>query len=159
MKFRELRRKKNELSVEETKELLRSSRRAVLAVNGDDGYPYAVPINFLYDESANKIIFHGAKVGYKVDALKACDKVYFTVYGNEKIKDIEWAPFVQSVVIFGRCHLVENPTQTIEMVRTFAMKYYPDKALVEEEIATSGKSVQMFELEIEHMCGKQVQEI
>ena len=85
--FRSIRKKKNEISIDAAKELLRCSRRGVLAVNGDDGYPYAVPINYLYQEDENKIIFHGAKAGYKVDCLKACDKVCFTVYGNENTKE------------------------------------------------------------------------
>ena len=156
--FRSIRKKKNEISIDAAKELLRCSRRGVLAVNGDDGYPYAVPINYLYQEDENKIIFHGAKAGYKVDCLKACDKVCFTVYGNENTKEESWAPFLQSVVVFGRCHLVENQEDKIELVKKFAMKYYPDEKMVEEEVASSGKVVQMFEIEIEHLSGKEVQE-
>ena len=81
--FRTIRKKKNEISIDTAKALLQSSRRGVLAVNGDDGYPYAIPINYVYDDDAQKIYFHGARVGHKVDALRACDKVCFTVYGNE----------------------------------------------------------------------------
>ena len=106
--FRTIRKKKNEISIDTAKALLQSSRRGVLAVNGDDGYPYAIPINYVYDDDAQKIYFHGARAGHKVDALRACDKVCFTVYGNETIKEEDWAPFVQSVVVFGRCHLVES---------------------------------------------------
>ena len=50
--FREMRRKKNEISIDMAKQLLASSRRGVLAVNGDDGYPYAIPVNYLYDDKA-----------------------------------------------------------------------------------------------------------
>lgn len=55
--FRPIKKKKSELSTEATKELLRNSRRGVLAVNGDDGYPYAIPINYFYDEKKSKDIF------------------------------------------------------------------------------------------------------
>ena len=156
--FRTIRKKKNEISIDVAKELLRCSRRGILAVNGDNGYPYAIPINYLYDEDAHKIIFHGAKVGYKVDCLKACDKVCFTVCGNESIKEESWAPFLQSVVIFGRCNLVENQEDIIKLVKKFAMKYYPDEKMVDEEVVSSGRAVQMFEIEIEHLSGKEVQE-
>ena len=81
--FRPVRKKANEISVEEAKKLLHEARRGVLAVSGDDGYPYAVPINYLYDEDAQEIIFHGSKVGHKVDALKRSDKVCFTVVSGE----------------------------------------------------------------------------
>lgn len=156
--FRTIRRKKNEISIDASKELLRCSKRGVLAVNGDNGYPYAIPINYLYDEDANKIIFHGAKAGYKVDCLKACDKTCFTIYGNERIKEESWAPFLQSVVVFGRCRLVENQEDTVKLVKKLAMKYYPDEKTVNEVVASSGRAVQMFEIEIEHISGKEVQE-
>lgn len=69
--FRPVRRIKNALGEEATKEILRSARRGVLAVNGDGGYPYAIPINYLYDEEAGKIYFHGAKAGHKADSINA----------------------------------------------------------------------------------------
>ena len=47
--------KKNEIDTDAAKELLLSGRRGVLAVNGDDGYPYAIPINYVYDKDAQKI--------------------------------------------------------------------------------------------------------
>lgn len=156
--FRSIRKKKNEISLDETKELLRCSRRGILAVNGDNGYPYAIPINYLYDENTEKIIFHGARAGHKVDSLKACDKVCFTVYGNETVKEEAWAPYVQSAVVFGRCHLIENKETSIELLKQFAMKYYPNEDMVANGIAAAGSAAQMFQIEIEHISGKEVQE-
>lgn len=156
--FRAIRRKKKEIDIDAVKTLLKSSRRGVLAVNGDNGYPYAIPINYLYDEERNKIIFHGAKVGHKVDSLKKSDKVCFTVYGSETIKEEPWAPYLQSAVIFGRCHLVENQEDSIKLVKQLAVKYYPNEALVHDEVSRSGMGVQMFEITIEHLSGKEVQE-
>lgn len=156
--FRKIRKKQNEISVEQAKQLLINERRAVLALNGDDGYPYAVPINFWYCEADETIYFHGSRTGHKVDSLKRSDKVCLTVYGNEQIKDEPWAPFVQSAVVFGRCRLIQDQERAVELVRQFACKYYPDKNLVEEEIAVSGKAVQMYALSVEHISGKEVQE-
>lgn len=156
--FREMSRKKNEISIDMAKQLLASSRRGVLAMNGDDGYPYAIPVNYLYDDKAQRIYFHGAKIGHKVDALRACDKVCFTVYGNETVRTESWAPFMQSVVVFGRCHLMDAGSEATRRLKQFAMKYYPSEQLVDEEIAHAGKAVQVFEIEIEHMSGKEIQE-
>lgn len=156
--FRAIRRKKNEIDTDVAKALLLSSRRGVLAVNGDGGYPYAVPINYVYDADAGKIYFHGAKAGHKVDSLRACDKVCFTVYGNETVKEETWAPFMQSVVVFGRCHLVEPGERAIVLLKKLAMKYYPNEQLADKEIARAGKAAQMFEIKIEHLSGKEVQE-
>ena len=157
--FREIRKKRNKIEDLAAEELLQGSRRGVLAVNGDDGYPYAVPVNYFYDRENQRIYFHGARAGHKVDALRACDKICFTVYGNEMIKEEDWAPFMQSVVVFGRCHLLEAGCEkAMEMLKRFAMKYYPNEELVDEEIAQAGRAVQMFEIEIEHLSGKEVQE-
>ena len=156
--FRPIRRKKKEIDIDATKELLKCSRRGVLAVNGDEGYPYAVPVNYFYDSDAQKIYFHGARAGHKADALKVSDKVCFTVYGNETVREEAWAPFVQSAVVFGRCHLLEASTATTEILKKIARKYYPNEQLIDEEIDRSGKAVQLFEIEIEHLSGKEIQE-
>ena len=102
--------------------------------------------------------FHGAAVGHKADALKKDDRVCFTVYGNEMIKEEPWAPFLQSVVVFGRCRILEDRNRTIDLVRQIAKKYYPDDALIEGEIAQSGRAVQVYEITIEHLSGKEIQE-
>ena len=101
--FRPMRRTNRAIPEEAAKQLLEQSRRGVLAVNGDDGYPFAFPVNYFYDRENAKIYFHGAKTGQKVDALKKSDKVCFTVYGNEHFEPGDWAPYMQSTVVFGRC--------------------------------------------------------
>ena len=153
--FRRIRKIKNEIDKDAVDSLLHSCRRGVLSMNGDDGYPYSIPINYYYDEANQKIYFHGAKSGYKVDCLNRNDKVCFTVFGNESIKELPWAPYVQSVVVFGRCHLIDTDN---EILKTFAMKYYPSSDLADMEIKGGSKFVQMYEISIEHKSGKQVQE-
>lgn len=156
--FRPIRRQKRALSQEETKDILRLARRGVLAMNGMEGYPYAVPINYLYDEENGKIYFHGARAGHKAEALKACGRVCFTVTGSEIIRDEAWAPYMRSAVVFGRCWLMERGAETTAVLKRLAMKYYPNEKLVDEEIEADGKAVQMFEITIEHISGKEVQE-
>ena len=151
--FRPMRIKGRAISDDAAKALLQSERRGVLAVIGDNGYPYAVPVNFYYD--GEKIYFHGARAGHKFDAIAACDRVCFTVYGNESIKKEPWAPFVQSAVVFGLCG---SSPEADALLRRFAMKYYPDESLADREIAAVGKAVQLFEITIEHLSGKEIQE-
>lgn len=68
--FKPIRIKINEIDRAATEALLQSNRRGVLAMNGDNEYPYAIPINYFYDCHKKKIYFHGAKAGHKVEALK-----------------------------------------------------------------------------------------
>jgi hypothetical protein len=156
--FRKMRRIKKEISLEEAKELLRHNKRAAFSVNGDDGYPYTVPINFYYDEEENRIYFHSAKKGHKIEALKENDKICFTTWDDGYLEEGEWAYHVSSCVVFGRARLIEDDKLTEEKVRTFAMKYYPTAKEVEDEIAKDIKGVQLVAIDIEHISGKRVQE-
>lgn len=156
--FRKIRKIKNEINQEDVKELLKTSRRGILAMNGDDGYPYAIPVNYFYDETEGKMFFHGAKAGYKVDCLKSSDKVCFTVIGSEMIRAEEWAPYMRSVVVFGRCQLIDDKQIAMKRLKDFAMKYYPSENMVLDEIKADGKATQMFEIDVEYMTGKEVQE-
>ena len=77
--FREMRRFKQKISTEDCVRLLNDQKRGVLSMIGDDGYPYGIPMDHLYSESENKLYFHCAKVGHKIDAIQACDKVSYCV--------------------------------------------------------------------------------
>ncbi len=156
--FRPLRRKTKAISEEDTIQLLLTEKRGIFAVNGDDGYPFAIPVNYYFEPDSNKIYFHGAKAGHKIDALKKSDKVCFTVYGNELKKEGEWAPYVSSAVVFGRCKLIEDANITEDKVRQLAEKYYPSQEEIETEIAKDIRGVQLYEITIEHISGKQIQE-
>lgn len=158
--FRKIRKKKNELSVNKCKEILKNRKRGVLSLNGDDGYPYGIPINYYYDEENNLIYFHGAKssIGHKRDSLKRSNKVSFTVIGREEIREEAWAPFVNSVILFGRCGVIKDRESAINAIKSFALKYYPNIQMVNEEINKSFDAVDMFYIKIEHMSGKEVHE-
>ncbi|WP_277302422.1 pyridoxamine 5'-phosphate oxidase family protein [Veillonella caviae] len=156
--FRPVRRKANEMGSSATEALLKVSRRGVLAMQGENGYPYAIPINYFYDESTREIYFHGSRFGYKIEALGKSAKVCLTVVGEEVIKDEDWAPYVQSAVVFGTCCLMEHNDEAMARLKQFAMKYYPDEHLVDDQIARSGRPTQMFIISIDHMSGKEVQE-
>lgn len=156
--FRKIRRTKNEISTEEAKDLLRNNRRAAFSVNGDDGYPYTVPVNFYYEEKDNKIYFHSAKAGHKIDSIKANDKVCFTTWNDGTLEEGDWAFHVSSCVVFGRAKLIEDRKITEEKVRKLALKYYPSVEEVEAEIKKDINGVQLVAIEIEHISGKKVHE-
>ena len=156
--FRKVRKIKNEISVEEAKNLLRNNKRAAFSVNGDDGYPYTIPINFYYDEDENRIYFHSAKRGHKIDSIRANDKICFTTWNDGYIEDGDWAYHVSCCVVFGRAKLIDDFQITEEKVRKFALKYYPSPEEAEKEIQAGIKAVQLVSIEIEHISGKRVHE-
>lgn len=144
--------------MEEAKTLLHNNRRAAFSVNGDDGYPYTVPINFFYDEAENRIYFHSAKAGHKVESLKKDNKVCFTTWDDGYLEDGEWACHVSSCVVFGRAVLLDDAKITEEKIRILATKYYPSAEEVEKEIAKDIKAAQLIAIDIEHISGKRIQE-
>ena len=156
--FREMRRKKQEITKEECINVLVKEKRGALAVIGDDGYPYTIPLNFYFDEKSEKIYFHAAKEGHKIAAIKNNDKVCFTVWNTGELKDGDWAYYVTSVVVFGKAKLVSDDAVIHEKVRALGMKYYPKAEEVDEEIARDLSRVQIVEISIEHMSGKYVHE-
>jgi len=158
MMFREIRRKKNALSQEAARELLRTNRRAALAVNGDNGYPYAIPINFYYEESENRIYFHGAKAGHKLDAILADPRVCLTTWDDGELEEGDWAYRVSSCVVFGKASIVEDREIAREKIVKFARKYYPTEEEIGVEMAAGFQAVHVFAIDIEHLSGKRVQE-
>lgn len=157
--FREMRRFKQQVSESECKVVLKEEKRAAFSVIGDEGYPYTIPINFYYDEVDNKIYFHCAKEGHKVDAIKKCDKVCFTVWNQGFKKEGNWEWNATSVVVFGKAKLVSDVEIKREKLRKLAEKYYPTQAEVEKAMTGSSfEPAQIFAIEIEHMTGKLVNE-
>ena len=156
--FRKMRRFKQEVSQEECVNILQTEKRGVLSVIGDEGYPYAIPMDFYYDAEEKKIYFHAAREGHKMDAIKRCDKVCFTTWNRGFQKEGDWAWNVTSVVVMGRAELVSDTELANEKLRKLALKYYPTVEEVEAEMQRDAHRVQMIAIRMEHMTGKLVNE-
>ena len=156
--FREMRRFKQQITTEECKKVLKEEKRAAFSVIGDDGYPYTIPINFYYDEADNIIYFHGAKEGHKMDCLKQCDKASFCVMDKGFKKDGEWAVHYQSVIVFGKIKMVNDPDKVKEICTQLCLKFTNDQNYIDHELKYSGPSVQCFELIPDYISGKIIKE-
>lgn len=156
--FRELRRQKQRLSMEECVALLKTEKRGVLSLLGDEGYPYGVPINHYYNDEDGRLYFHSGKTGHKVDALRTCEKASFCVYDRGFRREGEWALNVKSVIVFGRIEVVEDRERVYELARRLSRKFTDDEAYIDAEIARSGPATLMFALIPEHITGKLVNE-
>ena len=156
--FRPMRRIKQQLPDEEALEVLKSAKRGVLSVTGDDNWPYGVWLNPYYREADGRIYFHGAKEGHKVDALRKDSRASFTVI-DEGVKDEGgWAYTFRSVVVFGRIEFVENHSFALELCRELARRFNPSEEEIEKEIQMHGARVQMMALIPEHITGKRIHE-
>lgn len=157
--FREMRRKRQTLSVEKTIEVLRRGTSGVLALLGDDDYPYAVPVSYVYYDS--RLYFHGAKSGHKIDAIKKCNKASFCVIDKDTVVPEEYTTYFRSVIAFGKIRIIEDESEIREAIEMLAKKYYPDGSEDERnlEIDREWNPLCMIEFSIEHLSGKEAIEL
>lgn len=155
--FRKMRRFNQQLSDEACEKLLLEEKRGTLCVNGDDGYPYGLPVDFYYDKDKKVIYIHGAKTGHKIDAIKNNDKVCFTTWNAGTKVENDWYYEVDSVIVFGRAELLSDASEVVNEISDFGLKYAP-KEYIDGEIKKDLEHVQMIVIHIEQMTGKHVKE-
>jgi len=156
--FREMRRFKQQISREECIEVLQEAKRGVLSLLGDDGYPYGVPLDHWYCAEDDRLYFHSAKVGHKMDAIRACAKVSYCVHDEGYRQEREWALNIRSVIVFGRARLIDDEDKTRKICTHLVQKFTDDEAYLEKELKNALPRVQCFEVIPEHMTGKLVNE-
>jgi Predicted flavin-nucleotide-binding protein len=156
--FREMRRIRQLLSEKETEEILRSGQTGVLGVNGDNGYPYTVPVNYAFEDG--KIYFHCAGAGHKWDAIHKSSKVSFCIIDRDEIAPEKFTTLFQSVVVFGNASVVEDAATKRHALELMVQKYTPDYS--EEgaaEIEKAWQAVHVVAVTIEQATGKQGREL
>ena len=157
--FREMRRKNQRLTEAECAKILHKNTSGVLAVLGDEGYPYAVPLSYVCD--GNALYVHCAKSGHKLDAVKACNKVSFCVIDQDEVVPEEYTTYYRSVILFGRAHIVEAREEISDAIQKLAIKYHPTdtKENRDREIEKSLARLCILKIEIEHITGKEAKEL
>jgi nitroimidazol reductase NimA-like FMN-containing flavoprotein (pyridoxamine 5'-phosphate oxidase superfamily) len=156
--FRSMRRKRQELPETETIAMLETCTSGVLAVYGDDGYPYAVPLSFAYDDG--KLYFHSATAGHKIDALEHDAKASFCVIAADDVVQSRFTTHFRSAIVFGRARVVTDDGEKRHALDCLVKKYSPDYVdAAGAEIDGDWNRVCVIELVIEHMSGKAAMEL
>lgn len=156
--FRELARKNKQITNEECIELLTKEKRGILAVNGDNGYPYTSPLNHYYNPDDGCIYFHSGKYGHRLESIARSDKASFCVCEQGYRENGEWAYTVRSVIVFGRIEIVEDMDKIIDISTALSHKFTADEKYIQNEIETYAKATLLLKLTPEHICGKRVKE-
>ena len=154
--FRNMRRHRQQLSKEECVDILTNQPRGVLAVLGDDEYPYTVPMSHVYVD--DKIYFHGAKKGHKNDAVKTHPKVSYCVMDDGVKNEGEWWYTFKSVVVFGKIRTLSDDDEKIDKLTYLGNKFFPTPEETKAEIDRLLDKTEVFEITIDHMSGKIVVE-
>ena len=157
--FREMRRKKQLLTPEERAAVLHRGTSGVLALAGDDGYPYAVPMSYAFD--GEKLYFHCAREGHKLDAIRRNCKASFCVIDQDQIVPEEYTSHFRSVIVFGTMRILEDDGEKRAAIEALALKYAPDDDAADRNRAIDREwaPLCMLELTIDHITGKEAIEL
>ncbi len=156
--FRELQRKNKQISNSDCINLLKTQKRGVLSVLGDEGYPYGMPMNHFYCEDDGNIYFHCGKSGHRLDALRNCKKVSFCVYDEGEKKQGEWALTINSVIVFGKIEIVDDMETVCDISARLSRKFTDDENYIRNEIEQFAEKTLLLKLCPGHICGKKIVE-
>ena len=156
--FRQMRRKRQQLSDEESVGILQKATAGTLALLGDGGYPYAVPVSYAY--ANGKLYFHSALAGHKVDAIRNCDKASFCVIDKDEIHPEKYTTYFRSVIAFGRIHIIEDEQEKLSAARLLGNRYNPNQEeALQKEMEHGLARMLAIRLDIEHLTGKEAIEL
>lgn len=155
--FREMRRNRQALSAGTAAALLEAGTSGVLAVAGDDGYPYAVPLSYVYDREGGRLWFHCARSGHKLDAVRRCGKASFCVIAQDLVIPEKYTTHFRSVIAFGRVRELTDEAEKRAAALALARKYHPGDSEEHRQsyMEQTWASLCLLELQIEHLTGKQ----
>ena len=156
--FRAMRRKRQQLSEKENISILQKSTAGTLALLGDNGYPYAVPISYVYADG--KLYFHSALSGHKIDAIRNSDKASFCVIDKDDVHPEKYTTYFRSVIAFGRIHIIEDEQEKLATARLLGDRYNPNQEeALQKEIEKGLSRMVMIRFDIEHLTGKEAIEL
>lgn len=153
--FRELRRRGQALSEEEAEKILREGTYGVLSVSDPEGWPYAVPINYFFENGT--LFMHCGKEGHKVDCLKHDDRASFCVVGASAINAPKLSTDFQSVICFGRVSFVDDEAERKKIVSRLTLRLAPQttEEALEKEFSVFSRNLVILKLKIEYVTGKE----
>ena len=150
--FRSMRRSRQELDKQECERILSEVSYGVLSLPGAEGYPYGVPMNFVYEDG--RIYLHGARIGLRADSVGSGCRACFTVVEKWDVDAPSLSTLYRSVIAFGELRPTTPGEETERAAMRLGLRYLDDEAAVKAEVEREKKALRCFVLDIEHMTGK-----
>lgn len=156
--FRTMRRSKQQLSQQDAIAILMEGTAGVLALAGDEGYPYAVPVSYVYQD--NRIYVHSGIEGHKVESIRRNDKASFCVIEQDLVVPEELTTYYRSVIAFGRIHVLSEEREKRAALEIIGERFHPGHSEVyRASIERSWDRTSAIVLDIEHLTGKVSKEL
>ncbi len=152
--FRSMRRHDRELTREQCERLLKEGMDGVLCLHGDGGWPYGVPLSYVYRDG--KIYFHGAKTGHKLDAIRRDPRASFCVVTRDLVIPRQYTTDYRSVIAFGTVREVTEDEEKRDALRALALEYAPADTEEHREryIDANFAPAAVLEFTVLHLSGK-----
>lgn len=150
--FREIRRKNKEASMDESISILKDGEYGMLSTISDNGYPYVVPLNYVYYKES--IYFHSATEGHKIDNMQKNNKVSFCVATDVNLIPNKFSTKYKSVIVFGKGKEVFDEEKE-DALLALIEKYSKDFIEAGKKYIQNDKhKTKVIKIEIEHITGK-----
>ena len=150
--FKEMRRSDRASPVAKAEEILTNGEYGTLATTGENGYPYAVPMNYLYQDGC--IYLHSALQGHKIDNIGFSSKVSFCVVGKHEVSQTSPSTLYESVILFGLASLVEGQ-EKMKVLTDIHDRYRPECKKEGRKYAESAlDKVSVIKINVERLTGK-----
>ena len=134
-------------------EILQSQDTAVLSLIGDNGYPYGVPLNYVYRNG--HVYLHGAIKGHKIDCIHHESKACLTIIAQNETVPHKLSTNYRSVIAFGKVSIIEDEFEKKavfkDLVEHIAANHIQEG---DDAIERLGKVTAAIVFEIEHLTGK-----
>lgn len=170
-----VRRKDREMNAVFGKEVIDKARYGMVSMIDEENEPYGLPLSIVRD--GERLYFHSAKEGKKVDILKKNPKVCIVFVGDVNIpdnyskdeldeitKDESKAALLissvftteyESAMVKGEVKLVEDQEERVKALGLICEKYTPDKvAYFNMAIKAGLKRTNVYRVEIEKLTAK-----
>ncbi len=153
-----MRRFKQQLTEEQSIEILRKATAGVLSLCGANGMPYGVPLSHVYHDG--KLYFHSALVGHKLDLIRENANACFTVIAKDEIHPERFTTYFQSVIAIGKIRIVEDDEEKLRILEILGRRCNPNDAeALAKELKSGASRCHALEMTIESLTGKQAIEL
>lgn len=149
----DMRRIDRSVSETEAREIMTRADHGFLATVGEDGWPYAVPVNHVL--AGELLYFHCALSGHKLENLAQEPRVAFSAVASAEILPKEVTTRYESAIVFGRASVVEDPLEKRQALELLGLRFCAGfEAEIQEEIRKDGPKTIVVRIRIERITGK-----
>ncbi len=138
--------------MDEARAILARADHGVLATVGEDGWPYAVPLNHVL--AGDALYVHCAPEGHKLDNLAHEKRVSYCAVATSKVVPSMLSTLYESAIVFGRAAVVTNPDERQLALKHLVERFGGSEAQLRQALRDSGPRTTVVRIDIERITGK-----